>query len=125
MTQGDHPFCEDCGIRSQLGSKCRDCYAKWSRRLWADIPGRLAELTAIARALNATPQGMRKAIARVGRGEVLRMTFSGKDAELIASIKRCLEGPYRENLQNKLQAIIDAPAEKGAAPTTRAKERAE
>lgn len=111
MTQDDRPFCEDCGLRSDLGNKCRPCYAKWSRRLWADIPRELAKLNEVGKELNKTPQPLRKAIASLALGHQGEQ-LSGKPQELLKRIKAVLEGPYKENLEACLQAIRSAGEEK-------------
>lgn len=111
MTQDDRPFCEDCGLRSDLGNKCRECYAKWSRRLWADIPRELAKLNEVGKELNRTAQPLRKEIAAQAlghKGEAL----TGKPQELLKRVKAVLEGPYKENLEACLQAIRSANDEK-------------
>lgn len=113
MTQDDRPFCQDCGLRSDLGLKCRPCYAKWSRRLWADIPKHLASLTEVAKELNKLPQGLRKSVAAHGLQLAPGTSLTGKPAELLAKVKRCIEGPYGEQLLAKLQAIHNASDEKG------------
>jgi hypothetical protein len=107
----DRPFCKECGLRSDIGDKCRECYAKWSRRLWADIPRELAVLTDVAKRLAKLPQAVRKNVA----GLALKQpgdALSGSAAELLAAIKRCIEGPFGEQLLAKLQAIHSASEEK-------------
>lgn len=106
-------YCEDCALPSDLGKKCRTCYAKWSRRLWADIPRWLKELREIAVALNKTPQSQRKAIATTALGGEPDVVIAGKAAELLAAVKRAQEGPYGEQLNASLQAIQNAGEEKG------------
>lgn len=113
-TDDDRPFCEDCGIRSDLSQKCRSCYAKWSRRLWADIPARLAEMSHIAKELAKLDQTTRKAVASAGLGKEPGMRLEGRGAEVLVQLKRALEGPYGEQLSAKLQAITNASVEKGA-----------
>ena len=112
MTQDDRPFCQDCGLRSDLGLKCRECYAKWSRRLWADIPRELAKLNEVGRELNKTAQPLRKEIASQALGYMGGPQLSEKPQDLLKRVKAVLEGPYKENLEACLQAIRSANDEK-------------
>ena len=101
-------FCQDCGIPSDLGNKCRPCYAKWARRLWADIPRELQALREIANELNRLDPRTRKAIALQGLGKGSSDPVRGSAAELLLRVHKAMEGPYGEQLAMKLQAITNA-----------------
>lgn len=110
----DRPTCEDCRQPSDLGNKCRACYRRWQAQLYRDIPDRLAEFTEVALALNRQPQVTRKAIANTALGKPAGGSLAGKPADLVASCKRVLEGPYGPQLEMRLMAAISASPEKGA-----------
>lgn len=101
-------FCQDCGIPSDLGNKCRSCYAKWDRRNWADVPRELAALTRIAVDLNKADPRTRKAVALQGLGKGSADPVRGQAAELLLRVHKAMEGPYGEQLAMKLQAIANA-----------------
>lgn len=115
MTQDDRPFCQDCGLRSDLGLKCRSCYAKWSRNLWSDIPMHQERLAIVSRMLNAMHQGERKALANAALGG----KSSGVNQDHLKRLKKVLEGPFGPQLESCLQAIWNAPEETGAKATRR------
>lgn len=96
-------LCEDCGNVSDLGMKCRPCYAQWSKLLWQDVPQRQVELLEIARELNAAPVHVRLAIAN-GRPASL----AGSHAALYLRIKAALDGPFKAELEVTLSAIRTA-----------------
>ena len=110
----DRPFCEDCGIRSDLGKKCRTCYAQWSRRLWADIPARLRELREVCLDLDKLAQSQRKAVAAFCLNKPPEVTIAGRAVEVVKDVKRAIEGPYGEQLLARLQAIHNASQDKGS-----------
>jgi len=118
MTQDDRPTCEDCGLRSDLGNKCRACYAKWSRALWSDIPMEQERLAIVSRALNVMAQPERKAIANAALGG----KSAGVNQELLKRLQKVLKGPFGPQLESCLQAIWNAPEETGAKASRRGME---
>lgn len=103
----DPKVCEDCGNGTDLGHKCRSCYARWSALLWQDIPSHHAELEMVARQLNIIGDGDRKRIADMAMGHGSGR-IDGRIAELYAIVKRVIAGPFGPSLEVALQAIRSA-----------------
>jgi hypothetical protein len=102
------PFvCGDCGNATDLGFKCRACYAAWSRSLWADVPREHRRLLALSRALHKHPG--RREIARHlldGTGDAL----TGEERDLLALARECLIGPFKENVEAFMKGLVSAAA---------------
>lgn len=100
-------LCEDCGNVSDLGRKCRPCYAVWKRLLWQDIPRRARELRDVNAELNKAPPHIAKAIAN---GDPANL--QGVFAMLYVRVNAVLTGPFKAEMEGKLSAIrVAASAE--------------
>lgn len=108
------PFaCEDCGMPTDLGFKCRACYARWQRELWRDIPREHARLLRTLRELHAyTPKTERAEIAKHAldsKGAPLSDSAKALLGDVLACMKRGDDdraGPFDENMRIQLRGII-------------------
>lgn len=112
VTFYDPPFlCEDCGKPTDLGSKCRACYAQFQALLSQEHPRHLRELHATCKALRAHP--LRKNIAVTAEGGGSAGVLSRDAAELCSQVRRVLAGPFGQSMHGLVKAIAsgkDAPA---------------
>jgi hypothetical protein len=97
-------LCEDCGMPSDLGRKCRGCYSQWSRLLWQDAPRQHALLLGTCRRLLEQPWGSQRAIADVAAGRG-RSGLTGREAEIYGDVRKVLAGPFEPSLEHLLKAI--------------------
>lgn len=116
----DPKVCEDCGNGTDLGHKCRACYAQWRRLVWQDIQRAHGELVLVAKQLNIIGDGERRLIADVALGKTTGR-ISGRSADLFLIVKRVLDGPYGPQLTMKLQAIVNVESDgkKGRKPSSK------
>jgi hypothetical protein len=120
LTDSDPFLCEDCRNPTDMGLKCRACYAEWKRKLWADIPDRHAELLQASKRLSKLPDATKRAVAFHANGYT-NLPLSGEAAEVLAVVKRVLAGPFSDSMERMCEAIRvkDSTDEKGARRSSR------
>jgi hypothetical protein len=116
--------CEDCGNKTDLGHKCRACYAQWKRLLWQDLPTAQRELTTLAKELNKVPASVRKDIADLVLGHTVQKPLGASHAQLLTRVFACVAGPMGGSMEMKLHAIRNA-TEKEPGKSRGAREEAE
>jgi hypothetical protein len=100
--------CESCGNKTDLGHKCRACYAQWKRNLWADLPKAHAQLLALAKELNKAPDSVRKDIADLVLGFPIQKPLGGPHAQLLTRVWDCIQGPMGGAMEMRMHAIRNA-----------------
>lgn len=117
-------LCEDCGNKTDLGHKCRACYAIWKRELWKDLPKAHAQLLALAKDMNKAPDSVRKDIADLVLGFPIQKPLGGSHAQLLTRVWDCIQGPMGGSMELRCHAIRNA-TEKTPASKRGAREDAE